>query len=316
MKKNTSSSRSPSPSRLKFHGFPLTLSYHARKACFIIFQKCCINIQKFMKCSGHENVRIPPTELSVFVKKPPWCRCFIWLAPWNCQELSWPSEGSSVLTNVAGKESALVAFSRFVFQFQRELFLGVLSCSPPKINKNLLICDKMSNVWATSIPIRNMDKIARVLLLAYLFGGSPHLTSLWFTEICPVRHITSSTTKLDVNVLTLHPAHQRDGFTMWACQNYWTPKMKPIHTTYRWVLWINYMNYIYLEPVCPLFWGFNPPKQGLCQSKHFAPFGFQVYIPGTQMNDPAVLIGVERAFFWRVDLHSEPPGWGSPLFNG
>ena len=54
------------------------------------------------------------------------------------------------------------------------------------------------------------------------------------------------------------------------------------------------MNYIYLEAVCPLFCGFNPPKQGLFQSKHFAPFGFQVYIPGTQMNDPAVLIGVWR----------------------
>ena len=35
--------------------------------------------------------------------------------------------------------------------------------------------------------------------------------------------------------------------------------------------------YIYLEPVCPLFWWFNPPKQGLFQSKQGS-FGFQVYI--------------------------------------
>ena len=35
--------------------------------------------------------------------------------------------------------------------------------------------------------------------------------------------------------------------------------------------------YIYLEPVCPLFWSFNPPKQGLFQSKQWS-FGFQVYI--------------------------------------
>ena len=35
--------------------------------------------------------------------------------------------------------------------------------------------------------------------------------------------------------------------------------------------------YNYLEPVCPLFWGFNPPKQGLFQSKQGS-FGFQVGI--------------------------------------
>ena len=33
----------------------------------------------------------------------------------------------------------------------------------------------------------------------------------------------------------------------------------------------------YLEPVCPLVWGFNPPKQGLFQSKQVS-FGFQVRI--------------------------------------
>ena len=35
--------------------------------------------------------------------------------------------------------------------------------------------------------------------------------------------------------------------------------------------------YIYLEPVCPVFWGFNPPKQAPFQSKQWS-FGFQVYI--------------------------------------
>ena len=35
--------------------------------------------------------------------------------------------------------------------------------------------------------------------------------------------------------------------------------------------------YIYLEPVCPLFWWLNPSKQGLFQSKQGS-FGFQVYI--------------------------------------
>jgi len=29
---------------------------------------------------------------------------------------------------------------------------------------------------------------------------------------------------------------------------------------------------------CPLFWSFNPPKQGLFESKQGAPFGFQVHI--------------------------------------
>ena len=29
-----------------------------------------------------------------------------------------------------------------------------------------------------------------------------------------------------------------------------------------------------LEPVCPLFWGFNPPEEGLFQSKQGS-FGFQ-----------------------------------------
>ena len=37
------------------------------------------------------------------------------------------------------------------------------------------------------------------------------------------------------------------------------------------------INTIYLEPVCPLFWGLNPPKQGLFQSKQGS-VGFQVYI--------------------------------------
>ena len=35
--------------------------------------------------------------------------------------------------------------------------------------------------------------------------------------------------------------------------------------------------YIYLDPVCPLCWWFNPPKQGLFHSKQGS-FGFQVYI--------------------------------------
>ena len=39
----------------------------------------------------------------------------------------------------------------------------------------------------------------------------------------------------------------------------------------------NMYSYIYLEPVCPLFWGFNPPKEGPFQSKEGS-FGFQVYI--------------------------------------
>ena len=34
---------------------------------------------------------------------------------------------------------------------------------------------------------------------------------------------------------------------------------------------------LYLEPVCPLFWWLNPPKQGLFQSKQGS-FGFQVFI--------------------------------------
>ena len=34
--------------------------------------------------------------------------------------------------------------------------------------------------------------------------------------------------------------------------------------------------YIYLEPVCPLFWGLNPPKEGPFHSKQGS-FGFQVY---------------------------------------
>ena len=35
---------------------------------------------------------------------------------------------------------------------------------------------------------------------------------------------------------------------------------------------------IYLEPVCPLFWGLNPPKEGPFHSKQGS-FGFQVNIP-------------------------------------
>ena len=37
-----------------------------------------------------------------------------------------------------------------------------------------------------------------------------------------------------------------------------------------------YLYIVYLEPICPLFWGLNPPKQALFQSKQWS-FGFQVY---------------------------------------
>ena len=56
--------------------------------------------------------------------------------------------------------------------------------------------------------------------------------------------------------------------------------------------------YIYLEPVCPLFWGFNPPKQGPFQSKQGS-FGFQVYIVFcTHVFDMGGVDMVER--FWYV----------------
>ena len=37
--------------------------------------------------------------------------------------------------------------------------------------------------------------------------------------------------------------------------------------------------YIYIYGTCerPLFWGLNPPKEGLFQSKHWS-FGFQVHV--------------------------------------
>ena len=54
-----------------------------------------------------------------------------------------------------------------------------------------------------------------------------------------------------------------------------TPKLGRIGNPFWRILY--HQNYIYLEPVCPLFWGFNPPKQGLFQSKQGS-FGFQVYI--------------------------------------
>ena len=38
-----------------------------------------------------------------------------------------------------------------------------------------------------------------------------------------------------------------------------------------------YFGYLYLEPVCPLFWWLNSSKQGLFQSKQGS-FGFQVYV--------------------------------------
>ena len=43
------------------------------------------------------------------------------------------------------------------------------------------------------------------------------------------------------------------------------------------IYYISIYIYVYLEPVCPIFWGFNPPKQGLFQSKQGS-FGFQVYV--------------------------------------
>ena len=45
---------------------------------------------------------------------------------------------------------------------------------------------------------------------------------------------------------------------------------------YSFMLYV-YGYYIVLEPVCPLFWWLNPPKQGLFQSKQGS-FGFQGYM--------------------------------------
>ena len=45
--------------------------------------------------------------------------------------------------------------------------------------------------------------------------------------------------------------------------------------------------FINLEPVCPLFWGFNPPKEGFFQSKQGS-FGFQVYNKSTSLPELAV----------------------------
>ena len=46
-----------------------------------------------------------------------------------------------------------------------------------------------------------------------------------------------------------------------------------ISCTFISIMYLSIYDIIYLEPVCPLFWGFNPPKQGLSTS-----FGFQVYV--------------------------------------
>ena len=43
------------------------------------------------------------------------------------------------------------------------------------------------------------------------------------------------------------------------------------------ILAIHINTYNYLEPVCPLFWGLNPPKEGPFHSKSGS-LGFQVYI--------------------------------------
>ena len=48
-------------------------------------------------------------------------------------------------------------------------------------------------------------------------------------------------------------------------------------SNFDWDLNVLYGIFAYLEPVCPLFWGFNPPKQGPFQSKQGS-FGFQVYM--------------------------------------
>ena len=66
--------------------------------------------------------------------------------------------------------------------------------------------------------------------------------------------------------------------------------LDPLVECPRWIVFENQgfqnfrLGYIYLELVCPLFWGLNPPKQGLFQSKQGS-FGFQAYIhhtlPGT-----------------------------------
>ncbi len=51
--------------------------------------------------------------------------------------------------------------------------------------------------------------------------------------------------------------------------------------------WQSLWKYTYLEPVCPLFWGFSPPKEGPLQSKQGS-FGFQIYIES--FGNPSYLV--------------------------
>ena len=55
--------------------------------------------------------------------------------------------------------------------------------------------------------------------------------------------------------------------------------------------------YIYLEPVCPLFWGLNPPKEGPFHSKQGS-FGFQIYNIYIYIWNPTDL------YFWRSTLQN------------
>ena len=62
-----------------------------------------------------------------------------------------------------------------------------------------------------------------------------------------------------------------------------------------------YIYRIYLEPVCPLFWGLNPPKEGLFQSKQ----GF-IWVPGMYYVAPP---DFEGTFGMTLELVISGNGW-------
>ena len=52
----------------------------------------------------------------------------------------------------------------------------------------------------------------------------------------------------------------------------------------------NSVSYRYLEPVCPLFWGLNHPKEGPFHSKQVS-FGFQLFVG-------IIVLGINRIYLY------------------
>ena len=143
----------------------------------------------------------------------------------------------------------------------------------------------MTNAFS---PLLEFTQVMVCVTRSMVFGGKTCPVAGW---IVSATNLGTAASKTKLVMGTLKPLAAQCGALVPRGKTWWNAPFcfeyyYQIHKTPGPQLWYSsswgctfhiISSYIYLEPMCPLFVGFNPPKQGPFQSKQGS-FGFQVYI--------------------------------------